>query len=363
MSTKIVNELKLILNELRYVSFSKMTRYIVLMAVGLIILYASIMTKLSASGTPWLLYVILIYVVFFAAFIFASKLTMRRKIVLWLSTMVVWFAFVTPPFDSPDEDNHFYRTLHIYDGNWLSPITKEGATLTKSADQMDRIKRQSIFKTNFNDLKLDLISPRIESTKVLWTSYNISLFYIPSLIGVIFANLFGLSLFWLLIFARLVNGFTYIWIVYHVLKLTQERYKWIFAGALTIPFFVFLGGTVNLDALSLALTCLALAYWLRYVSSSTPDKRDIYKYIGLIIFVALSKLPYILLLGLILPLKFLVKKEKIMTIGVGIVLTMLWFTLARTANTGMYINANPVEKLKSIFLFGDVFRGYIFDII
>lgn len=241
--------------------------------------YATIMTKFNASVSPISLYILLGIVILLGVSIAFSTLSFYKKLFLWLSLLITWMAFVTPPFDSPDEDNHFYRTLHIYDGHLKSPTKVQEATLTKSFDEMDKNKRLPLHQSQFHKIQLDKTSPRIESVKVLWTSYNAFIFYLPSLVGVALGDLLGLSVLGMLILARLANGFTYVFIVLLALKTTQERYKWLFSGALSLPFFTFLAGTINLDALSLALTSLALAHYLRYVSEDQPNKKDFYIYI------------------------------------------------------------------------------------
>lgn len=318
----------------------------------------AVMTRFNAKDTPYLLYILLCYVVTIGLGITFSRLSWTKKVLFWIGTMTLWLSFVTPPFDSPDEDNHFYRTLHIYDGNWGSPTDVKKATLTNSFKEMDAGRRRLLHESKIDDIYLDKQSERIESRKVLWTSYNISLFYIPSLLGVITANILGLTIWWMLLFARLFNGIAYMGIVYLVLKTTQERYKYLFSAVLTIPFFVFLAGTVNLDALSLALTCLALAKWLNLLHIDKIDRKELLQFIGLIVLVSLSKLPYILLLGLVLPLKGVKNRAKIWAILGGIGLTVFWFSLARTANTGMYINADPVKKFLNVLQFGDMFRAW-----
>lgn len=325
--------------------------------------YATIMTRYSAVDTPVMLYLLLALVILLGVGVAFSSLGFYKKIVLYLSLLVVWMAFVTPPFDSPDEDNHFYRTLHIYDGHLKSPTKIEEALLTKSFEEMNKNKRLPLHKSEFHKIELDKTSQRIESVKVLWTSYNAFIFYLPSLIGVVIGDVIGLSMLGMLILARLVNGFTYIAIVLLTLKTTQNRFKWLFTGILTLPFFAFLAGTVNLDAISLALTCLAMAHYLKYVSTEMPQRKDFYLYLVLIVAVSLSKLPYILLLGLMLPLDKISNKTKSLSIGFGIGLTLFWFAQARTANTGMYIEADPIYKMLEVFKFSEIFRGYVYSIL
>lgn len=62
-------------------------------------------------------------------------------------------------------------------------------------------------------------------------------------------------------------------------------------------------------------------------------------------------------------MKYISKKTKFISIAAAFLLTLFWFSNAKSANTGMYTEADPIYKAFEILKFSDVFRGYIYSIL
>lgn len=366
--------------------FKSAKKAILIAIIFSVILFLSMVGYKHAYKFPWTEYLQLVFILVISLSIAYSKIKFNKKI---FSTMAVimfgWFIWISPVHDTPDENNHFYRALHIYDGNVMSPTKLQDSTIYKSFDNIQKEYRKTFKDSKLDTMYLDKDSKRLTTNRVLWTAYNMSLFYVPSVVGIALADLFGGSIESMLIMARFFNGLAFIGLSYLVMRIAGERYKHLFAAFLSLPFFMFLAASVNLDSLSLAISLMAIALWLRGMSPNIDGDKNISIFkknlvgeegltkvgyvtlVALILLASLSKLPYILLLGLIIPLRNLPKFTgklpswliKVLTIIIGILLTAFWFSLAKTANTGMYTTAKPVEKFIEVLKFGEIFKGYM----
>ena len=225
------------------------------------------------------------------------------------------FAVITPPFQGPDEPEHYIRVQYIAHGHVIPVNPKStGASLPKSVGETlrltfydDEIRGFSAKKYDFNRTKQAIKKPLNPSERYQppMVSYNF-LTYLPAVPGVFLANVFNLSPVISLYIARILLALATILIVYFAIKLLPSK-KYLFTFVALLPMMLFQQSMVGTDGVSYAILMLFLAYTLRLYSQKTNIQRN--QWIKLVILcgaIVWSK-P---LLYLFLPLIIILVKKK-----------------------------------------------------
>ena len=202
------------------------------------------------------------------------------------------FVVSSPNLDIPDENAHFARALYVADFHAYLP--KKDKDL-KVSDDVSKVTKE--FKVPLKQTGLDKIKvsfKKVHSSLFIVTNASSFIPYIPQAIGIWIARILGLSLLWLVILGRFCN-----------------------------------------------LVCYALI------------TRDMIIFAALSLVLATMKLPYVLLVGLLLFIpkeKMEVKKNYLyaaLLIFVTAILSFLWLKQSSDINASKVTHGvNPVDKIK-----------------
>ncbi|MCB4756389.1 MAG: DUF2142 domain-containing protein [Elusimicrobia bacterium] len=233
-----------------------------------------------------------------------------EKIFLLVSLLFgIPLCFITPPFQVPDEVNHFFRAYQISQGQLIT--VREG-------DQLGGWIPKSLFDTasattegfsimfhperkiNLNRIFSSFSQPQQEEKKFL-NFPNTALYtpvpYIPQVIGIAIGNWLKSPPLLFFYFGRLTNLLASVSITFLAIA-TAPFYQWFFFLYALTPMTVFLRSSLSADPFTNAISLLFIAVTLKlaFVRRGFIPNKLLLAYFSLALLVALSKQAYILLL-------------------------------------------------------------------
>jgi uncharacterized membrane protein len=191
----------------------------------------------------------------------------------------VLLVALTPPFQVPDEPNHFYRAYQVSDGGLVPQRTADsvGGSLPRS---LPRLADSVIGKVPFNpDVKPDLevwrrafATPLRPDDRIEATFPNTALTgpiaYLPQAIGIELGKIIGASALVVFYFSRLSSVFLCVALTVLSIRWLPVR-RWTCALLSLLPMALFVRSSASSDGPTLALTMLALAACLRQADPGT----------------------------------------------------------------------------------------------
>ncbi len=221
-------------------------------------------------------------------------------------------TIITPPFQVPDEINHFYRAWQVSSGRFSSVKQDQrlGGYVPKSLIQFSSIFRP--YAANpYNSLP----------PKQVWQSRSIPLnpgdtifkdftntalypavLYMPQASGIHIGRLFGAGPLWLLYSGRLVNLLVFIVLCYQAIKIVPFK-KWLFVALLSLPMSLSVSASLSADVLVNALSFLMLAVVLNLSFNETIQLvtgKHILLVFVLSVLIGMAKLVYVPILFLLI---------------------------------------------------------------
>ena len=244
-------------------------------------------------------------------------------------------SLITPVLNTPDEPVHLARTIHMVEGD-LNLDNKSAAISEDFFDIYNQIKvpltKTKLFDEGQTDKKIgfgDLTDYR--ATNSYWF-----IGYIPQAIGFGLGKLLHLSVGISYYLGRIFNALAYAVLAYIAIRLSGKA-KQLMMMVTMIPMNLVLAGSYNQDSVSLGIAYIVVALFIQYVSDEQKRvrDRDLLLYTALCCILATMKLPYVLLIGLVLFIpkaKFDGKrfyfKALFAVLCVGAV-TVFWFLLSQ----------------------------------
>jgi len=252
----------------------------------------------------------------------------------------LFYVFLIPPFQAPDEDNHFFRCYELATSATnleQIPTDRLGAVLPSSldeyADQFDylrfnyqgRITRQQL--QSFNDKKLDQVNTRFVDFSN--TAMYFSTSYASHVPVMAIANKFNLKPSTLLYLMRIVSLLTWIFFVRWAFKFHESHLLFFIS---LLPSLLVLHSSVTADVISnsIAFFLTAFVFYLRKHEQLLNNKQ-IFLFAFLMIVLSVNKIAYLplVLLWFLLPFGKCSSKKKYFTTffgiaGICILLTGLW---------------------------------------
>lgn len=269
----------------------------------------------------------------------------EQKIYVYISLIFgILFIFLTPPFQSPDEDSHFKKSYQVSKGNLYS--TEKNGKLGNyfPKEMLNYIDNKLTYignrdkKYSFTEMVNDQYS-KMNYDEVKFNNYStnsiIPVVYTAPAIGILFskicAKIFGLEMVstsYMLYFARLFTLFVSIIITAFAIKITPIMKK-TFVVVSLIPMTVYLSSMVTYDNVlsSLVLLALAIILDITYKSKSMSKKQIItLSIIGTILLNVKTIYFFIFLLMLAIPYKKFNGKDKKIKTAIIIIGLILGFT-------------------------------------
>lgn len=292
----------------------------------------------------------------------------------------ILFIFLTPPFQSPDEDSHFIKSYLISKGKFY-PTVKNNSYGNSLPIEMKVYINEKLKYIGDRDKKYsftEMVADQYDSLDyhrnnffTYSTSNVLPVVYIAPATGIVFSKLIAKIFFmenispaYMLYFARFFSLILSIFIIYHAIKKTPILKKTMVCVAL-IPMTTFLTSVVTYDSLIISLSL----YLIATILSLIYDKKETFNWknmlsIGLIGFILLNvKTVYFIILALMLFIpkeKYGNKKELLKKIAlllliiIGLtILLKLPFMFSKITGTGsnlaskqvLFIIKNPIKYI------------------
>ena len=236
------------------------------------------------------------------------------------------FLYITPPFQTPDEPAHFYRSYQISELNFSSKPYEAPKSLQTITAPGERMKFKSWEKTSKAEI-LALANVKLESgvrSQVEALSFTIP--YLPQALGIAVSRIFTDSPIWFLYASRLFNLLAAIGLVFLAIKITPVQ-KWLFFLLGVMPMTVSQMASASYDASTISLSFLLFAFILRLAFSqqSTIPRKALFILFLLTLLLSFCKLPYflILLVFLIIPVSKIGSIKRFAIIFAGLLLSAI----------------------------------------
>ena len=234
------------------------------------------------------------------------------QVALWLGLLFgLLFAVVTPPFQGPDEGQHFFRAFAVSQGVWKLQRAggQKGAPLPDSLKQV--INETAAGVAGHPDIKADvrrirdafsipLSEDRSSFTDMMPTQFATPMTYLHEAAALRAAGIFNIGPLAMFYAARLANLAAYLILVAVALRVTPGlRWSLLILGL--SPMALWLASTLTYDAPANGLSFLALAaiLGLRAVSSRPLSAWQVLGLCALFALLALVKGVGLLLLPLL----------------------------------------------------------------
>lgn len=269
-----------------------------------------------------------------------------EKIFLFLGIVYgMLLLLITPPFQSPDEPEHFYRSFQISEGHLVAQKRQNGIggdlpeSLYVTAKMFHRLILQPERKQNIEDI-FNLLSLPLNKDNRIFTHFpNTAVYspipYLPQALAISLGKLFYFSPLLLMYLGRISNLLIWVLLVYFAIKLTPFC-KWLFFLLALMPMSLFQAASLSADSFTNCLSFLLIALFLRiaFTENSAIQKRHIYILVILSLLLSLSKQVYFLipLLFLLIPTDKFGARKKYFAIFfffffMNIVVLLIWYSI------------------------------------
>ncbi len=221
------------------------------------------------------------------------------------------FVFLTPPFQVPDEPNHFYRAFQISEGQFTS-VKQEGdigGRVPASLVQAVRTYVPLIFVPGERMLLEDLLNSWRQPLKpderqfasFPNTAHYSPVPYLPQAVGIRIGKTFNLPAVALLYLGRIFNLACWGILVFAAIRLTPV-YPWLLALLALIPMSLFEAASMSADAVTNGLAFLTIAGFYRCAFDRTQGvgKKELLTLTAVTVLLSFSKTAYFPALGLFL---------------------------------------------------------------
>jgi uncharacterized membrane protein len=273
-----------------------------------------------------------------------------HRIFLWLALPLgLLYAWFTPPFQVPDEPNHFMRAWQLSQGQWIATVQDHRvggevpASFMAFKGQMDRV----IAGARYTADSIAAFSRSLETHPriTVFADFNntaqySAVCYAPAALFLCVGNVLGCKVNTLLYGARISTLLAWILLVWCAIRLIPFC-KWIFTACALLPMSLFINSAVHADAVTNGLAFLFIGYVLHLcVSEKTINAKTIVSLTALLILLALTKTVYATLAGLLLLLpvsKFSHRSHKWITVSILLLVTAITLALWTHVISRLYI--------------------------
>ena len=270
------------------------------------------------------------------------------------------FVVSSPNLDIPDENAHFARALYVADFHAYLPKKDKDLKVSDDVSKVTKEFRVPLKQTGLDKIKVSF--KKVHSSLFIVTNASSFIPYIPQVIGVWIARILGLSLLWLVILGRFCNLVCYALITRLAIK-KAKGFEILFGSIALLPMCVYLAASFSTDGMLNALTFYLIAQFCYLINRDQKvSLRDMIIFTALSLVLATMKLPYVLLVGLLLFIpkeKMTIKKNYLyaaLLIFVTAILSFLWLKQSSDINASKVTHgANPVNKIKFTIAHANVF--------
>ncbi len=188
------------------------------------------------------------------------------------------FVFVNPPWQTNDEDRHFYNAYALSQGQ-IAPKIEKGkigytipTTLNETVRSFQGIqfsKDNRVSKAKLNSLKHQPLKPEKTSFCDNPSAGFLPVAYVPAAIMIKIGSVFNNSPIWLGWWGRIGSLFAYLAIIFFAIK-NIPHFKALLMVVALSPMALYQGSSVSYDALSFAFLFLLFSLVIKYYYQETP---------------------------------------------------------------------------------------------
>jgi uncharacterized membrane protein len=241
---------------------------------------------------------------------------------------------ITPPFQIPDETNHFYKAYQISEGKFVS-IKKDNrlggnvpVSLVKVTEPFLRLRWNENNKIDKNAILKQLQMPLVAEEKVFVDFPNTGLYsfvtYAPQALSIFISRCFSLPSLWIFYLSRLFALVFWVFCVFYAIKIIPV-YKWFFCLLALLPMSLFINMSLSGDVVTNALAFMLIAYILRLAfCEKNVTSINFLCVMVLSILLALSKIVYTPLIFIFL----IIPKDKFVSTKAFYFLSSVLFCIA-----------------------------------
>lgn len=215
-------------------------------------------------------------------------------------------VFLIPPYQAPDEINHYFRSYQILQGHLFSEKTPQGlggripedtlAVIAAFEDQPFHPEPRSSAAEILENLRKTVSEEPKRFAAFANTALYSPVNYFPQALGMGIAGLFSSNPLVRMYGGRAANLLLWAFLVFLSIKIAPV-FKWLFFALALLPTSLFLAATCSGDPLTNALCFLAIALILRLVQDGfRPREPRILALAALSCVLALAKPFYLLIL-------------------------------------------------------------------
>lgn len=338
-------------------NIKKIIKFIIGMIIGIIVIGAIVSFGYNRFNTKAAV-IISIIVILIALKIYLQKNIKEEELFFNIVPVIlIMFLIGIPSLKNPDEIVHWYKIYDISQGNIMAK-TIDGTPWGHIPEEVQIDMNQTdINYTNLGKLYDRQIADDGEEVMVdlSTTSVYNPIVYMPQVVGTIIADIFTDRPLIMMYSARIFNLIFSVIILYLAIKIIPFG-KRIMLLLTCIPVAASSFASMSLDAMTISIAYLLIAYILKllYEKEKKIKLKDKVIVGALSIVIALCKIVYLPLVGLILLLpkeKYKSRKEHIITnviiMGVAIISNLLWLGIS-SQYLIEYKDGSPVMQVQNI---------------
>lgn len=220
------------------------------------------------------------------------------------------FLFLTPPFQVPDEVNHFYRAYQIADGGFMAEQHTQRLggyiprSLIKVAGPFLDLRWQMNRKTSY-ELIWDQMNIKLHPHDKIFMDFpNTALYnpvsYLPQSFVICILRQFNLRPLIIFYATRIFSLLIWILCLYFLIK-SLAAFRWLFVFLALLPMSVFINMGISADIITNIVVFLFLGFMINQIQSTAKFQRiDFLKLVLFVILLASAKIVYLPLIFLYL---------------------------------------------------------------
>lgn len=206
-----------------------------------------------------------------------NKIKNKPEKFFLITALVSGFLFISlvPPFQAPDEFNHFYKSYAISEGHFSSTKTKDnrlGDTIPESLTELADIFSNVKFNYDSTVSRKDFYRAtqiHLNPSKKLFTDFaNTAIYsptaYVPQALAISIFSSIKIPPLWIFYIARVFNLLFWILLVYFSVKNIPYK-KWLFAMLALLPSSLFIAGSLSADVTTNGLAFLLISLLIKSI--------------------------------------------------------------------------------------------------
>lgn len=245
-----------------------------------------------------------------------------HNVFLFLSIIIgVLYLIVTPPFQVPDEVNHFYKSYQIANGDFLTKKNDNRlggfvpTSFVKITEPFLHLRWNTSGKTQFSSIKEQFSVKLNEETKSFVDFPNAAVYspvsYLPQSLIVLVLKTFDAPPLFIYYGVKLFMLIFWSFCIWYSIKIVPI-YKWLFSFLALLPMSIYINSSLSADVVTNILGFIFIAIILKlYYSSEKINIKDFLLVLLVAVLLASAKFVYVPIVFLF----FLLNKKRIEKIG------------------------------------------------